>query len=248
MFINFLSDIVPVLEDNVITSPIISRNNNHFIWTIHNFLSHDICNHIIDIFNEQTNIETINTNNRSSERLLCFDNNKKLESIIKSRLTNDDFIHKLNKHKRVEPYGFDHVIWNKNSNNINPCFRINKYEPKSFGFNYHRDLQYTEDANMKSNYSLVIFLNDQNKGDLELLIPSLNHNSYGLTISEELNKFNFEYITIKPRKGLAVIFDQRLIHIAKPNLETKYILRTDLLCSGIIDKQTKLNINITITR
>lgn len=222
-----------------IIAPVFSSDDKHVVWQLHHFLTESECAHIIKKFEGVKDYKEFN--DRGSKRLLCFDNIGHLEKIIKNRLRRDNFLSKLNDINHVEPYGFDKIEWRENSDGINPCFRISKYHENSNGFNYHRDLQYTKSDNIKSNYTLLIFLNNQTEGGFEILIPQGDHYPVGMTIKEEMEKYKFESIHIKPKRGMAIIFDQRLIHRSKPNTEEKYILRTDLLCDGKFIEAANIN-------
>lgn len=200
--------------------------NNHIIWKIDHFLVDEECDEMIQSCETVgfKKLENYDTHYRDSERLLVFDNNQQLMNTINKRL-NKHVLSKLNKEK-IKPYGFftNHYEWS-DINGVNQCLRISKYN-NSNGFNYHRDAQYTAN-DTRSVYSLVIYLSNT-EGDIAFVTTTNSHD--GKTIDEEI-KYMDKSITIKPKKGTALIFDQRLIHKAHPCTE-KYVLRTDLLVSG----------------
>lgn len=196
---------------------------NH-IWTIDNFINREQCNAIIKACNKKG---FSHLNYRNSERILFY--NDQLKELIEERLTMDYFLERLNL-DQVLPYGFNQGIeWDKNTNKINPCFRCNKYN-KGQGFKVHRDAQYTSHETEKSNYTLLIYLND-NDGNTVFHFPLKAYPNNGYTIDEEI-PLNTMSIPIIPKMGTAVIFDQRLLHEGLKTSMTKYVLRTDMICTG----------------
>jgi prolyl 4-hydroxylase len=202
------------------------------IWKIENFLSDSECDEIISKC-EENGFQDISY--RSSKRLIGFDNNANLMNTIKSRLDNNLFNDDFRENKWKTPYGFytDLIDWNKNIK-INPCFRINKYVDS--GFDLHRDAQFTENYFVRSNYTLIVYLNDDYEHGSTCFVNPKTKDNYdninGKTINEEMQNIDYEYIEIKPKKGTAVIFDQRLIHGGSIANGTKYILRTDLIATA----------------
>lgn len=228
--VKFFDDSYDIINNNCNAQKYTFLNNT--IWTISNFLSNDECDSVI---NTCENVGFDNVEWRNSSRLMVFEDNEKLENIIKLRLKDDGFLNRLNTVNHVKPYGFhsDTIQWSYNTEQINNCFRINKYE-KDQGFYPHRDAQYTESSTRKSNYTMLIYLNDDfEDGETEFFIPLKDYINTGYLINEELRKFPFIKAPFKPRKGMAIIFDQRLIHKGKNVLSgTKYVLRTDMICNG----------------
>jgi len=142
------------------------------------------------------------------------------------------------------PYGFFSrtTKWTNDTKRINPCLRISKYN--SLGKrSWHRDAQYTA-VDLRSNYTLLIYLN---KCSSQTIFKSVNQEQIqqgklekvlfnGKTAEEELQaledyKIQSQNICVTPQKGMAIIFDQRLLHCATPCQTDKWILRTDLVCS-----------------
>ena len=220
------SIIIPVNSHNTCTKASRHEMLDYEIWIIDNFISENQCNNII---NACCNKGFEHLEYRNSERLIF--ENKELTQLIEERLANDMFIERLNLNK-VKPYGFDNgVTWSKNTSDINPCLRVNKYNVGQ-GFDVHRDAQYTESIIKKSNYTLLIYLNDNN-GNTEFFIPINEYKNNGYTVEEELEKFKFATFPVIPVTGRAVIFDQRLLHKGNITDKTKYVMRTDLLCCGV---------------
>jgi hypothetical protein len=224
--INFLNNIGDDIDSNAMQ---IKINPNNVIWQIDDFLLEDECNQIISSseLNHFTKLEY-----RDVERLLCFDKNENLIKTIEKRLNGDSLLDRLNKKLWKEPYGFNlDVTWQKNGNRINNCLRINKYT-NTQSFKWHRDAQYTESPLIKSNYTIIIYLNDNfENGETIFRVPNNEIEHNGLTVDQELEKMiDYNDIIIKPKKGTAIIFDQRLLHMANSVINTKYVLRTDLIC------------------
>jgi len=248
--VDFLHDNPKLFTDSIATQH--KLGNKYRIWTIEDFLSIDECNEIINSCNKigfESLKESYDINYRDSERILAFDKNNYLIDTIEKRLNNDEFLKRLQNNK-VKPYGFntDNYEWS-NNNNINRCLRINKYEPNSNGFDWHRDAQFTENENIKSNYTLLIYLTNNTDGSINFIAPKDDFIHNGYTSIEELdilNKINCDTFQILPKVGMAVIFDQRLLHKAVSNTEIKYVLRTDLVAYGtkLNDTETELELKI----
>lgn len=228
--VNFFEDDYKIKNNN--TDARKYTIDNHTIWTINNFLSSDECSSIINTC-ETSGFDYVEW--RNSSRLMTFEDNKKLENIIKSRLKEDCFLQRLNNFNHVKPYGFhsDIIQWDDNTDYINNCFRINKYSDNQ-GFYAHRDAQYTKNESIKSNYTLLVYLNDDfSDGETVFYVPLSEYINNGYLVREELKKFPFVQVPFKPCKGMAVIFDQRLIHKgSNVGSGNKYVLRTDLICKG----------------
>ena len=219
--------------------------NNYKIYTIDNFLQDGECDNIIEAC-ENVGFGKLNydTEYRESERIITFDQNGALVQTINNRLTKIN--KKLDKNK-IKPYGFfsDQYKWS-DIIGINECLRINKYITGSNGFDYHRDAQYTYN-NVRSVYSIIVYLSNCDTGDVEFIVPNNYYINNGKNMDEEMKliKKSFETCVIKPKKGMAIIFDQRIIHRAYPytDLNPKYVLRTDLLVQGIKKDSYKENKN-----
>ena len=209
-----------------------TKLNDHTIWSIDNFLTTNECDTIINKV-EKESFSDIDY--RNSQRLIFFDSNNKLINLIESRLDNH-ILSIINNNDHYNPTGFksSHINWSHNNATINPCIRINKYV-NSQGFPFHRDSSFTSSTLVKSNYTLIIYLNDDYKnGETIFRVPDNQYEHSGHTIQEELNIIgnNHKEHTITPKKGMAIIFDQSIIHMGNNIQNTKYILRSDLICKG----------------
>lgn len=223
-------------EHQVLKPEFIELNTSR-IWKITNFLSDNECDLIINNCNSAS-FEKLNY--RKSQRIISFDINNCLINTIQTRLSQHDLPNMIAENKWASPYGFKSnlVTWNKSNIKINPVIRVNKYENND-DFKYHRDASFTSSHLVKSNYTLCIYLNDNFEGGkTEFKINSSKLIHSGITVDEEL-KFlesdpnNILSISITPKKGMAIIFDQRLLHSGLTVFDTKYVLRTDLICTGI---------------
>lgn len=213
------------------------KKSNGLIWTIDNLLLEKECNQII---NSCENLGFEYLPYRNSSRLIAYESSSNLTDSIKERLDQDCLLERINKKKlQSKPYGFfsNYITWNGLESNINKCYRINKYEVNQ-EFKFHRDAQYTQSMNVKSSHTLLIYLNDDFEGgDTIFRIPTKTFINSGYSINKELEVIGNDYIdiTIKPEKGMGILFDQRLLHAGTKIISgTKYVLRTDLIRTGII--------------
>jgi hypothetical protein len=228
-------DHVTLSEDLGFARPL-KLGNGDVIWKIEDFLTKDECEILVNVC-ESTGFESIghiyNTDFRDSKRILAFDENQCLIETLQNRLNNDCFLERLYKRKWKKPYGFysEKSKCKPNSIDINPCIRFNKYDKNSKGFGWHRDAQYTQNHKIRSNYTLVVYLTDNDDGAINFIAPKYDFIHEGHTVEEEMNSIKkFRKLKINPKQGMALIFDQRLLHKADPCINPKYVLRTDLLC------------------
>lgn len=214
-------------DTEIVTNKI--QVGKHNIYVIENFLINKECNKIINasITSGFKNMATYDSDYRDSDRIIAFDKNGLLVSTINDRLKKIEL-------EKVKPYGFfvDQYRWS-NVIGINECLRVSRYKSGSKGFDWHRDAQYTHKT-IRSVFSLVVYLSDCiDGGEIEFMVPKNNYCHSGYRMSEEIKlikKYTSERII--PKKGMAIIFDQRLIHKAHATLDTKYVLRTDILVHG----------------
>jgi len=107
--------------------------------------------------------------------------------------------------------------------NIYGELRVTKYEKGQF-CGEHTDNKFMNykhnDKIINSKYTFMLYLSDCEGGDLIL------------------NMSNFKKITIKPKMGSIIIFDQSIYHSAKPVIQgVKYNLRTELITYGYDENQ-----------
>ena len=141
--------------------------------------------------------------------------------------------------KDTKPLGFN-VQGEWKMSGVNPAMRINRYTGEHF-FAPHKDAQYAPSGDERSLFSLIIYLNDDyTEGETKFYFPKIQPNSdvKGLTIKEEIQAYGgletgYECVTIKPKKGHAVLFTHNLLHEAispKTNdSNERIVLRSDVL-------------------
>ncbi|MEW6735388.1 MAG: 2OG-Fe(II) oxygenase [Acidobacteriota bacterium] len=101
---------------------------------------------------------------------------------------------------------------------LNERIRYYRYEPDQY-FAWHYDGCFRRNENEESKLTLMIYLNDNFEG--------------GET------KFNLKYlydeIDVKPKKGMALLFDHYLYHEGSPVISgVKYVLRSDVMYKRIL--------------
>ncbi len=246
---DFLHDPPKLFTDSIATQH--KFGSYHRIWTIEDFLSVEECNEIItscENIGFKSLEENYDKNYRDSERIIAFDKNNYLLKTMEKRLNNDKFLNRLQNNK-IMPYGFNSRNYEWSNNSINKCLRINKYNPNSLGFDWHRDASFTDGIDVKSNLTLLVYLTNNIDGSLKFMAPKTDIIHEGYTTVEELNILkNLECDTFEllPKAGMAVLFDQRFLHKAMPNTEIKYVLRSDLVTYGtkINDDETDMELKI----
>lgn len=196
------------------------------IYTIDDFLSGELCDEII-LNSESSGFDYLNF--RQSYRLLAKDENNYLTKYISQTINN--LLEEIISFKWKIPTGFDtyNIDW-KQTSNVNDIIRINKYNGKSF--DYHRDAPFTQSDLLRSNYTVLIYLNDDfTEGETILNINNVYHD--GLTVEQELkNQSDSKIIKIIPKKGRCVIFPHGILHKSEKTKGIKYVLRTDLISVG----------------
>jgi len=153
------------------------KNDTKMIKLIDSFLTDSECQEYIKLIDEKS----LQTDLPSFNNLLDNFNAKYIDSELCSKFYNR-FI-QLNKDKIASLSG---------CNNIITMAKYNKGQ--SFGLHTDTGLYYDKTNRIKSNYTVLIYLNDDFKG--------------GNTVFY----INNESITIKPKKGTLLIFDISLFH------------------------------------
>lgn len=175
---------------------------------------------------------------RTNSRLIVIDD--RLAEILWQRLKFSDKLTKLI--PNPQPLGFN-VQGQWEMSGVNQAIRINRYEEGEY-FSVHKDGQYAPNADERSLFSLIIYLNDNyEKGETKFYFPKTTPQSdiKGLTIKEEIESYGglengFECVCIQPKKGHAILFTHNLLHeaIAPESLNPmtiiqRYVLRADVL-------------------
>lgn len=173
---------------------------------------------------------------RDSKRLCILDND--LEELLWKRLeplvTNISF--------KMRPFGFD-VNGEWSPFMINNCFRLSSYEKNSKGFKEHFDSQLSLSSELKSIFTLVIYLNSDFEGGETVLYERKPPSSKdlispqgieGKTFQEEIQMNGgikkYKKFLIKPELGKGILFNHDTLHSGEPvQSGTKYIIRTDIV-------------------
>ncbi len=169
------------------------------IFLIENFLTNEECDHYINLTKDKVFEEAkinmmgrqvMSKGIRNNDRLMVFDN-ELAENLFQKAV---GFLPRI--HENYQVSGF------------NEMFRIYKYSTGQ-RFKMHRDGSYLRNANEKSFYTFLIYLNDDFEG--------------GETEFEGL-------FTVAPKKGSALVFHHPLRHEGKTLISgLKYVLRTDIM-------------------
>uniref|UniRef100_A0A6C0AEQ1 Fe2OG dioxygenase domain-containing protein n=1 Tax=viral metagenome TaxID=1070528 RepID=A0A6C0AEQ1_9ZZZZ len=200
------------------------------IFHVRDFLSEEECDLVLENIK---NVELEKVSFGSHDRSIIIDNNLKFTSTLEERINNS----KINIDMKAKPYGFNQtkIKWDHNKFKVNQCYRMNIYTNDKF--DWHRDSQYTETDLNKSNYSLILYLNDDYDGGELVIYPEYSDVYDGRTMSEEISilddKLNEDNcIIIKPKKGDLILIDQRLLHKTLLCYGKKIILRSEIVIQG----------------
>lgn len=168
------------------------------VWVVNNFLSNRECNEWMK-FSESEGYEiakigqgrkqVLNTAIRNNDRVI-YDDNDLAEDYYKRSY---EFL--VNELSRSKVSG------------LNSRFRFYKY---SVGqqFKHHQDGSYIKNINEWSEFTFMIYLNDDFEGGETKFLRSI----------------------VEPRKGTLLIFKHELVHEGCPVINgTKYVLRTDVM-------------------
>jgi hypothetical protein len=124
--------------------------------------------------------------------------------------------------------------WNKDEIykfvGINPLFRYIDYEEDGILIP-HYDYSYKYNDNVKSLYSLVIYLNTDDNGQTVFMEDDMDWNM-DLSDKDE-SYFDKTYLEYKPTKGNVLIFPHHILHGSKAKSKKKIIIRTDLMFEKI---------------
>ncbi|CAF3694610.1 unnamed protein product [Rotaria sp. Silwood1] len=219
----------------------IKHQNDLILIELGTLLTSDECDEILSNIRQQTfeqMSKKYDVRKRNSSRLVVMDD--RLGRTLWRRLKFSNKLTKLVRH--TKPLGFN-VQGQWTMSGVNPAMRLNKYNHGDY-FGLHKDAQYAPSGDERSLLSLLIYLNDNyEKGETKFYFPKQSSKSdvKGLTIAEEMEAYGglengFECITLKPKKGFAVLFTHNLLHeatppeILNPLVQTeRLVLRTDVL-------------------
>ena len=162
---------------------------------------------------------------RNSKRLLTL--NENLSNVVWKRINN--FIKEKYYENQVTPFGFGtEGEWSPYY--INECFRISEYN-KGARFNIHRDACYVKNEDIRSIYTIIIYLNDNFQGGETIFYKTNKKRQMCQTVQQEMdnNEYKIKY-SYKPKQGEVLIFDHDIIHEGiEVSNGNKYICRTDVV-------------------
>ena len=226
----------------------IKQQDDFVLIELGTLLTSNECDEILTNINQEefeSLCDTYDVRKRNNSRLIVMDD--RLARTLWRRLK---FSNKLTKLvQNTKPLGFNvQGTWELSS--VNPAMRINKYNEGEY-FAPHKDAQYAPSGDERSLFSLLIYLTDNyEKGETKFYFPKIlpKSNIKGLTIKEEINAYGglengYECVTLKPKKGYAVLFTHNLLHEATapeisndPDITQCFVLRSDV----IVERKEKL--------
>lgn len=169
------------------------------IYVVDNFLSHEECDELI-AKSEKKKYKEAKVNLRGRQVLMTTVRNN-LRVMYKDRGYAEELWGKIKEHV-PQQIGYNHAI------GLNEMLRFYKYE-KGHRFKMHRDGSYRRNETEASQYSFLIYLNDDFAG--------------GETVFQSGT-------IIRPKKGSALLFLHGLRHEGAVLRDgTKYVLRTDIM-------------------
>eukprot|EP00112_Aurelia_sp_Birch-Aquarium-sp1_P024856 Seg802.5 transcript_id=Seg802.5/GoldUCD/mRNA.D3Y31 product="hypothetical protein" protein_id=Seg802.5/GoldUCD/D3Y31 len=228
------------LEHNVV-----NVDGRSTVACVTNLLSSAECKEIINSGNQygfNNMMGKYTRSQRSNSRLLILDRKlatnlwQSLEPEITALLSENSL--------SCQPLGFDVSRGEWALHGLNEAFRVNKYSATSNEFfSVHKDAQFCPNADRRSLFTLLIYLNDDfSEGTTNFYFPKkserdsiLNGVGKDMTVQDEIESFGgldkgYNKFEIKPSAGKAVIFSQNIIHESIPVTKgTKFILKTDVM-------------------
>lgn len=141
---------------------------------------------------------------------------------------------------------------------LNPALRLNVYRPGE-KFALHKDSQYAAHGDERSVLSLILYISDDfEAGETEFYFPTAEctrlrderlKSGVGrrdLTVDEEVQEVGglmaFERVTVKPRRGQAVLFSHNLLHCSTPHRPRGTPDERGLQEEGVIKKKDDLKV------
>ncbi|KAJ3096335.1 hypothetical protein HDU96_000795 [Phlyctochytrium bullatum] len=125
---------------------------------------------------------------------------------------------------------------------INPAMRVNIQEAGNGFFAPHYDAQFCKNGEMRSVFSVVVYLNDgfESGGETVFWRPKGDKAGVdvkGFTIDEEIEarggEAAYEKLVVVPKMGRAVVFGHDVMHQGKSfedeDIRVRYVLRTDVM-------------------
>lgn len=238
--LNLLSSNCSSIIDNSddIKIKVIYNDTDQNILEISNLLSKSNCDEIstkcLNLNKEKISYGAT----RDNKRIIVFDKLladliwRKVHPLLKQ-------IYDENKFKIV-PLGFDVIRGTWELSGVNEAFRFNSYESKlNEKFTVHRDAQFCPSGDLRSLFSLVIYLNDDFvDGETKFYVPKQeNIETKEMSIKDEITancglQDGYNHVSIKPVLGNAILFTQNILHEGLQLLNSsKRILKTDIMVS-----------------
>ncbi|KAJ3101245.1 hypothetical protein HDU97_001542 [Phlyctochytrium planicorne] len=244
--------------DDIPPSPSISfihEQSGLVLIELDNVVSIGECNKIIkldDPISYRSLKGRFETSKRQGSRLLAIDEHT--SSIIWDRIQTVVTGVVSDKNIPLTPLGFDVSSGEWKLDGLNEALRLNLYDSASNFFAPHVDAQYCPSGDRRSRFSVVVYLTDEfDEGETTFYFPkepltaetALKYK--GFIIEEEIAARGgiadgFDAITIKPKKGKAVIFSHNVIHEAKSLKPSplsainpkRVVLRTDIMVKRVV--------------
>lgn len=224
------------------------------VYQMDDLLSREECARLIGLTTAQDSLAAeYLLADRDSTRLLC--RSPGLARALYARLAAAGVVDVLRReHPARRPMGFGTFgLWEPEG--LNSCFRFSAYGPGSGGFAPHRDAAFVESPDLRSVWTLLIYLTEDEgahrsrpeslsqtepqaesdadadsdrDGATRFFVPTVLVK--GGTIEEERIR---PYLCVRPAVGRALLFPHELIHSGGPlsslARSSKYVVRTDLL-------------------
>lgn len=199
------------------------------LWTIDDFLTESVCDTLV----EQSTLlaEPVGPGH---ERSIVFDST--IVDAVEHQLTKDKFWTRFRQRQWHPPPTFDpnqqfHVAYTPR---CNPCVRLHHYQPGASAFGWHRDAAYVQSQDVRSNYTLLVYLTDDDGGTE---FRESQGPFDGRRIDQEI--FLSDSVMIRSVKGMAVVFDQRLVHRGIVNQKGRSVMRLDVMAFATVPSKAR---------
>lgn len=197
------------LFDKIIKSDYLPEINKPKQIILNGILSKQECDQLIELSKPhyETLANEFTENERQSDRVLIKNKQfaQKLFEVIKHYIPPNN-----------RPFGFD-IEGEWLPKKVNSCLRFSRYQSPSIGFSKHTDSNFIKHNNLRSIFTVLIYLNDDFEG--------------GETVFYTDPTFIF-----RPLIGSCIIFNHNTLHEGRPVTKgTKYIIRTDIVFERLSD-------------
>ena len=141
------------------------------------------------------------------------------------------------------PLGFDVLRGHWEFCGLNDGVRVNRYssEKGKYFAPHIKDAQYCPSGNKRSIFSFILYLNDGFQGcETRFYLPkNIKQGTKAMTADEEIEaegrpQVGFDVVSIIPKAGLAIVFNQNILHESTPLVmqeipDYKFVLKTDVM-------------------